>query len=173
MKNKFLKILLSTVALSGTLMFSNGAVNPQKVQAAVINAPLTVYEVAANSLNVRSAPNTNSKVVDRLRKKDQIEIVKFYNANWGVIKTTTTKSGIAYVNTNYLTKLPSTITTKTNLNLRSGASTKYKVITVIPKGAKVSFLGYHKGSTQMDYKWAIVSYKGIKGYTSTTYLNMK
>lgn len=175
MKRNLLKAALTTMALSGTLLFSNGvAKQPIHVSAAVVNAPISVYEVTASVLNVRSTPNTSSKVVDTLRKKDQIEIVKFYNANWAQIKTTTTKNGIAYVSTKYLQKLPTTLTTKTDLNLRSGASTKYKVLTVIPKGAKVSFLGYQTaGRTQIDYNWAIVSYNGKKGFANTNYLNMK
>jgi uncharacterized protein YgiM (DUF1202 family) len=103
-----------------------------------------------------------------------LRLFKFYSASWAQIKTTTTKNGVAFVSTKYLKKVPSTITTKANLNLRSGASTKNKVLTVIPKGAKVSFLGYQTaGKTKIDYNWAIVSYKGKKGYASTTYLNMK
>lgn len=174
MKSKFLKAVVSTIALSSAITFSHGGIiSPQKVSAAITNAPISVYEVTASKLNVRSAPSTNSKIVDSLRKKDQIEIVRFTNASWAQIKTTTTKSGVAYVSTKYLAKVPSIITTKTNLNLRTGPSTKYKVLTVIPKGAKVSFLGYAKGKTTVDTGWAIVSYKGHKGYASTTYLNMK
>lgn len=175
MKNKFLQAFISTVSLSGALLFANGSIaTPQKVSATVMNAPITVYKVNVSKLNVRSAPNATSRVVDYLRKNDQIEIVKFYNGNWAQIKTTTTKSGIAYVNTKYLTKLPSTVTTKSDLNLRTGPSKKYKVITVIPKGAKVSFLGYHKNSNSTnDFYWSVVSYEGHKGYVSTTYLNLK
>lgn len=175
MKKKLLKAFVSTMALSGALLFSNGVVaQPTHVSAAVLNAPISVYEVTASVLNVRSAPNTSSKVVDTLRKKDQIEIVKYYNASWAQIKTTTTKNGIAYVSTKYLQKVPTTVTTKSNLNLRSGPSTKNKILTVIPKGAKVSFLGYQTaGKTKIDYNWVIVSYNGKKGFVSTSYLNMK
>ncbi|MFB7141084.1 SH3 domain-containing protein [Gottfriedia sp. NPDC056225] len=175
MKKKLVKSLVSTMALSGALLFSNGVVaQPTHANAAVVSAPISVYKVTASVLNVRSAPNTNSKVVDTLRKNDQIEIVKFYNASWAQIKTTTTKNGIAYVSTNYLQKIPTIVSTKANLNLRTGPSTKNKVLTVIPKGAKVSFLGYQTtGKTQIDYNWAIVSYNGKKGFASTKYLNMK
>ncbi|PEJ60612.1 cell wall-binding protein [Bacillus sp. AFS002410] len=175
MKKKLVKALVSTMALSGALLFSNGVVaQPTHASAAVVSAPISVYKVTASVLNVRSAPNTSSKVVDTLRKNDQIEIVKFYNASWAQIKTTTTKNGIAYVSTNYLQKIPTIVQAKANLNLRTGPSTKNKVLTVIPKGAKVSFLGYQTtGKTQIDYNWAIVSYNGKKGFASTKYLNMK
>jgi uncharacterized protein YgiM (DUF1202 family) len=175
MKSKFLKAFISAISFAGALTFANGGIaTPQKVSAATMYAPVSVYEVNVGKLNVRSAPTANSKVVDTLRKDDQIEIVKFYNGSWAQINTTTTKNGIAYVSTKYLTKLPSVVTTKSDLNLRTGPSKKYQVITVIPKGAKVSFLGYHKNSNSTnDFYWAVVSYKGHKGYASTTYLNLK
>ncbi|MET3193869.1 SH3 domain-containing protein [Gottfriedia sp. OAE603] len=174
MKHKLLKAFVSTVALTSAITFSgSGVITSQKVSAAVIDAPISVYEVTASKLNVRSAPSTNSKIVDSLRKNDQIEIVKYTNSNWAQIKTTTTKSGVAYVSTKYLAKVQSIIKTKANLNLRTGPSTKYKVLTVIPKGANVSFLGYAKSKTTVNTGWAIVTYKGYKGYASTAYLDMK
>lgn len=165
------KVVKAAVALSVSLM-AFGMVNPGvKVSAAAASAPISVYEVSASILNVRSQPNTSSKVVDTLRKKDQIEIVKFYNAQWAQIKTTTTKNGIAYINTAYLSKLATTLTTTSNLNLRVDASTSSKVVTVIPKGAKVNFLGYKTdGKTKIDTTWAQVSYKNVKGYVNMTYV---
>jgi len=174
MKNRLVKAFVSTIALTSAITFSSsGVISPQPVSAAVIDAPISVYEVTATKLNVRSAPTTNSKIVDSLRKKDQIEIVKYTNANWAQIKTTTTKSGVAYVSTKYLAKVQSIIKTKANLNLRTGPSTKYKVLTVLPKGADVNFLGYAKSKTSVNMGWAIVTYKGQKGYVSTAYLDMK
>lgn len=49
------------------------------------------------------------------------------------------------------------------LNMRKGASTKYKRVAVLPKGATVTYVG-KKGS------WYKVSYKGKKGYVSSKYL---
>jgi hypothetical protein len=40
-----------------------------------INAPFSVYEVTATVLNIRSEPSTKGKILDTLRKKDQIEVV--------------------------------------------------------------------------------------------------
>lgn len=174
MKNRLIKAFVSTIALTSAITFSSsGVLSSQKVSAAVIDAPISVYEVTATKLNVRSAPSTNSKIVDSLRKKDQIEIVKYTNASWAQIKTTTTKNGVAYISTKYLSKVQSIIKTKASLNLRTGPSTKYKVLTVLPKGANVSFLGYAKSKTSVNTGWAIVTYKGQKGYASTAYLDMK
>jgi peptidoglycan/xylan/chitin deacetylase (PgdA/CDA1 family) len=53
--------------------------------------------------------------------------------------------------------------TTANLNLRTGPSTAYPVITVIPKGAEVSINSY-SGS------WAHATYGSYTGYASNTYL---
>lgn len=56
-----------------------------------------------------------------------------------------------------------TYQTTANLNVRSGASTKHKVITKIPKGTKVT-------SDSRIGNWYKVSYKGKTGYVSGSYL---
>lgn len=50
-----------------------------------------------------------------------------------------------------------------NLNMRSGASTKHKVLVTIPKGSKVT-------STSRIGDWYKVTYKGKTGYVSVKYL---
>lgn len=56
-----------------------------------------------------------------------------------------------------------TYQTTANLNVRSGASTKHKIITKIPKGTKVT-------SDSRIGNWYKVSYKGKAGYVSGSYL---
>ncbi|WP_234447893.1 3D domain-containing protein [Viridibacillus soli] len=56
-----------------------------------------------------------------------------------------------------------TYKTKGRLNLRKGASTKYKVLLTVPKGKTVTYKG-KKGS------WYKVKYKGKTGYVSSKYL---
>ncbi|SJM55937.1 Enterotoxin [Arthrobacter rhombi] len=53
--------------------------------------------------------------------------------------------------------------TKANLNMRSGAGTKYKSVLVIPKNAKVAVASTAKS-------WAKVTYRGKKGYVAASYL---
>ena len=53
--------------------------------------------------------------------------------------------------------------TTANLNLRTGPSTSYQVILVIPKGAQVEVTGY-------SGNWAKVTYNGKTGYASNAYL---
>ena len=154
-------------SLSGTLPFTH----EQTASAAEkINAPFSVYEVTANVLNIRSKPSTQGKILDTLRKKDQIEVVKFVNADWAAIKII---GGTGYISTSYLMKVPSTVHTAANLNLRTGPSTSNKVVTTIPKGKSVSFLawGYSKDN-KLSFDWAFVEYNGFKGYVSTSYLQL-
>ena len=54
--------------------------------------------------------------------------------------------------------------TKENLNMRSGASTSFKVLVTIPKGTKVQ-------SAVKVEDWYKVTYKGKTGYVSGTYLS--
>lgn len=50
------------------------------------------------------------------------------------------------------------------LRIRSGAGTNYKVLGLMPKGAKVTITG------EANSGWAKVKYKGISGYASRQYL---
>jgi peptidoglycan hydrolase-like protein with peptidoglycan-binding domain len=54
-------------------------------------------------------------------------------------------------------------TTKTALNFRSSAKTGNNVISVLPKGTKVEYLGVKDG-------WAHVKYKGKTGYVGKSYI---
>lgn len=53
--------------------------------------------------------------------------------------------------------------TTTNLNMRSGASTKHKILLTIPKGKKVAYVS-KSGS------WFKVKYSGKTGFVSSTYI---
>lgn len=54
-------------------------------------------------------------------------------------------------------------TTTASLNMRTGASTKYKTILTIPKGKTVGMVSYNSS-------WSKVLYSGKSGYVSTKYL---
>ena len=57
-----------------------------------------------------------------------------------------------------------TYTTKTALNMRTGASKANRVITVLPKGAKVQCYGYYTND------WYYVTYQGNTGFCMNAYL---
>ena len=58
--------------------------------------------------------------------------------------------------------------TTANLNMRAGAGTSKKIITVVPKDGKVTCYGYY---TSIDgVKWYYVTYKTFSGFVSSKYL---
>ena len=64
----------------------------------------------------------------------------------------------------FTSKIAGTYRTTALLNLRSGASTSKKVVTVIPRGAEVKCYGYHTGS------WYYVQYDKYVGFCYRNYL---
>lgn len=58
--------------------------------------------------------------------------------------------------------------TTANLNMRAGAGTSKKVITVIPKDGKVTCYGYY--TSVSGVKWYYVVYKTFSGFVSSKYL---
>ena len=74
-------------------------------------------------------------------------------------------TGVAIFNPNNKVDAATTSTYKTtaNLNIRSGPSTLYSKVGLIPKGSTVTVLDYKDG-------WCKVKYGRIKGYCSSAYL---
>lgn len=58
--------------------------------------------------------------------------------------------------------------TTANLNMRAGAGTSKAILTVIPKGGKVSCYGYY--TIVNGTKWHYVTYKNLSGFVSSKYL---
>ena len=68
----------------------------------------------------------------------------------------------------YDKKLAGGYTVTTALNLRRGAGTGYKIVTVLPKGAKVQNYGYY--TLYNGTKWLFVKYGNYTGFCSSAYL---
>lgn len=58
--------------------------------------------------------------------------------------------------------------TTANLNMRAGAGTSKKILTVVPKDGKVTCYGYY--TSVNDVKWYYVVYKTFSGFVSSKYL---
>ncbi|RDY24755.1 mannosyl-glycoprotein endo-beta-N-acetylglucosamidase [Romboutsia maritimum] len=125
--------------------------------------------VTANSLNVRSKAGTNYSVLFTVKKDDVVMITDSSNG-WYKIKTNLGKEG--WASSNYIKKVNSSTQTMTQnkkqvsisrLNMRSGASTSYRVITVLTKGSTVEIMSESNG-------WAKIKYSGRLGYVSSEYL---
>ena len=86
----------------------------------------------------------------------------------GGSKTTTSEKTQTEVTVDYATSfsksIAKTYTTTAKLNMRAGASTSKEIITVIPKGDKVTCYGYYTG------EWYYVKYGDQTGFCNKTWL---
>lgn len=136
----------------------------------------TSYSTKAN-LNLRNGASTKYKTLTRIPKGKTVKMIA-YGSSWSKVSY---GSRTGYVSSKYLNKTVKTsaktsvkapatpkasktsYVTTDNLNLRTGASTKYQVLVLIPKGKEVEYLGA-SGS------WYKVKYGTRTGYVSSAYL---
>ncbi|MCR2821754.1 SH3 domain-containing protein [Lederbergia panacisoli] len=129
------------------------------------------YSTTAN-LNFRTGAGTTYKVTIVIPKGKQVSLISKHGTWYKV--SYSGKTG--YVSSAYLKQVTSTTTPKPNpqsekysttdnLNLRTGAGTTYKVVTIIPKGKQVTLISKHG-------TWYKVNYAGKTGYVSSQYLKL-
>lgn len=138
------------------------------------------------NLNVRTGPSTSYAVVTTLGKGTTVTLTGTTSGNW----TQIVRDGRTYwVSTTYLTRsststtpAPSTggsstesgtATTTTNLNVRTGPSTSYGIVTTLPKGTQVTTTGTtQNGWTQISLngslRWVASSYLAASSGTAAT-----
>ncbi len=125
--------------------------------------------VTATSLNVRSGPSTGHSVIFTVKKNDKVTILQSDNG-WYKISAANGKSGWVsseYISTNISNTNQSTnkkIVNADTLNMRSGASTSYRVIAKLSKGNIVELISENNG-------WSKVKYDGRLGYVSSEFLS--
>ncbi|MEW5323158.1 SH3 domain-containing protein [Geobacillus thermoleovorans] len=176
MKKMKKAIVLSTGLLLASTSFSVIPWNTPVVEAASsLKIPRTVYQTTAN-LNIRAGAGTKYKTVITVPKgKTVIATEKL--GDWYKVSYTYSIKGkghtkIGWVSGRYLKKVSSnpsagatarptaipktTYQTIANVNIRTGAGTKYKTIMTVPKGKTVTAtekLGnWYKVSYQYDWK---------------------
>ena len=125
--------------------------------------------VTATSLNVRSGPSTNNSVLFSVKKNEKVDILDSMSG-WYKISTSKGKTGWAsseYINTNIDSNSDTNenkkVVTANSLNMRSGASTSYRVITKLSKGTVVEVISESNG-------WSKIKNDGRLGYVSSEYL---
>ena len=125
--------------------------------------------VTATSLNVRSGPSTNNSVLFSVKKNEKVDILDSMSG-WYKISTSNGKTGWAsseYINTNIDSNSDTNenkkVVTANSLNMRSGASTSYRVITKLSKGTVVEVISESNG-------WSKIKNNGRLGYVSSEYL---
>ncbi len=154
----------------------------------------TTYYVSSNSLNVRSGPSTNYSILTSLSYGDDVEVLESTNYYWKKVSVAGTTGYVyssylsysppSYSSSDYFTA-PSTNYPKDNfntlsnsyntysttnyvntstLNVRSGASTNYSVVTTLSYGDQVEVVS--GGNTS----WTKVKVSYFDGYFyKTTY----
>ena len=126
--------------------------------------------VTADVLNVRSGPSTSYSITTKLYKGNKVEILETSNG-WHKIKTSNGTTG--WVSASYISILQGSnsqssykaTVNATSLNVRSGNSTSYSVITKLSKGTVVDVIE----SASNGWK-KIKTSNGTTGWVSGQYL---
>ena len=126
-------------------------------------------EVTATSLNMRSGPSTNYRVLMSIKKGQQVEFISL-NGEWAKIKY---NGVIGYAHNDYLkdisidndnsTNHESMVVNATSLNVRSGPNTSYQIVGKLIKGSEVKVISESNG-------WSKIKYNNKDAYVSSRYL---
>ncbi|WP_297135185.1 SH3 domain-containing protein [Terrisporobacter sp.] len=158
-------------AVVGALMIIMGAKEPiDKVDA----AEGATGTVTASSLNVRSGASTSHKIVGKVKRGTEVEILSSDNG-WYKIEYAGNKTG--WSSGDYISKGTSSngssstsasgtgTVTASSLNVRRGASTSNRVVGKLSRGTKVEILASNNG-------WYQIKYSGNKkGWVSGDYIS--
>ena len=125
----------------------------------------TVYaaetKVTTVALNFRSGPGTGYSILLTMPKNSTVTVLSTSNG-WSKV-TYGSKTGYAYAA--YLTSLNSSKFVVTyGVNLRTGPSTSYSIIQLIPKGSTVDVIS-------TTSKWSKVKYNTKTGYVWSAYIS--
>lgn len=127
----------------------------------------TMEAVTTANLNLRTGESTNHKVLTTIKKGEKVEVLN-NEGSWWKVKY---KNQTGYSYKNYLritnnkpTEQRGTVSVgNSRLNVRTGASTDYRIIGKLYTGDKIEITG-SKGS------WYEINYKGNLGYVSKKYV---
>ncbi len=160
-----IKKILTLVLVFASFLWLNPTMAEESHKLILSNLGQTVFAANNNwettaDVNLRKGPGTKYGVITVLKKGSSINVLSFTGA-WAKVNAL----GVSgYVSTSYLkTREMPIMVTKANLNMRLEASTRSKVILVIPKGNQVKLISKYGG-------WAHISYNNSEGYCSLTYL---
>ena len=148
------KKTLKATALLSSLAIMVGMAKPINVDAA------TTYVMATGSVNVRTGASTKYKSIDKLKKGKVVKVLSSKNG-WYKVQLSGNEAG--WSSKEYLTTTNATV--KSTVNVRTGASKKYRVADKLSKGEKVKVL-----SSSGD--WYKVKYDGNEiGWSHEDYIN--
>lgn len=147
----------------------------------VTTATTTRGVVNTSALNVRSGPSTNTRVISLIRKGTTVDILSTSNG-WHTVRLS--NGQIGYVSSSYITNQSTSTVAPTNtqvntppattssgtvntnvLNVRSGPSTRTRVLTTLRRGSSVNIISTNNG-------WHTIRLaNGQTGYVSSTYIS--
>lgn len=130
------------------------------------SAPRSINMVVNNdSLNLRTAPSTNGKIIAVLKKGDKVKVLE-ETVGWSKVDC---NGKVGYVSTKFLVpdgsanKSKSMTVTSNNLNARKTTSISSEKVFTLKKGDKVEFVSESNG-------WSQIKFDGKVGYVSSYYL---
>ncbi|MGE7624362.1 SH3 domain-containing protein [Viridibacillus sp. NPDC096237] len=140
-------------------------------------ASTVTMKVNAETLNMRSGPSTNYKVVKVLKKGNKVTKIST-KGTWTKVKSSNTTG---WVSSKYVNKVSTTVTSSntkkavanvSNLNIRNGAGTSYKSLGKLSKGTIGTVLAEKNGWVQIKTSkytgWVSKSYVTITTKPSTS-----
>ena len=131
------------------------------------NSKIGIVKTSGSNLNVRSSASSNSKIITKLKNNSYITIIST-SGNYHKVEYKDNQYG--YVHKSYVSNVSSTIrkVNATNLNVRSGASTSYKVIDQLNKNEYVATLSLSNNFYKIVYDGTSIGYVH-KNYLIDTY----
>jgi cell wall-associated NlpC family hydrolase len=151
MKSTFVRYLVLVCCLTVLLTVSAFAYD---IQGGIVDV--------SSSLNMRQQPNTSCKVIAKLYDGDRVAVIGESGSFYKVCYEGT----IGYLHSDYVdvqdvmnVEAGSVRINVDSLNMRSGPSTSYKVLTSLSEGTVAKVIGINNG-------WYKIEYRGQKGYVS-------
>lgn len=154
--------------------------NPQQPSTTgSINARMSV---TSNLLNLRQTPSIVGRLITQLSKNQTYPIVgRNADSTWWQVDVNGTVGWVNafYTSASNIQNVPVTsgntqvnppaspfsVTTTANVNLRTGASTTFNILSVIPRNTSVAIVGRNADTT-----WWQVSYRGVVGWVNAGFV---
>lgn len=129
---------------------------------------LVTLEGNVDGNNINWAETSTFKRKTRYLNSDNI--YSFYRPNWALntsVKTNISSTGDIYQETSSSkVDFKVKITSSDGVNIRSGASTTYKILGAVPYGCEVKVTRQTSGG---GYSWGLITYNGVKGWIALNY----
>lgn len=155
---------ISSALLITFILFAMGPV--LNLQAATETSGAGIVSVSSGSLNVRASASSNGAILTTLSKGSYVTLIS-RSGDWWKVEYAAGKYG--YVSSSLITQFVGEITATVNItsgyvNVRSGASSSYPVISTLYDGQVVIVLAE-------SYGWSKILYNGTKiGYASSQFM---